>query len=360
MNTTSFYRIIILALFATLIAWHILTVAENSYIEIIPDYNLEHLEEINVEKHEIVDDIQPQEVNQERKFEGDNFYLIEEIERSKKPESELNEVVSEEVVSEEVVPEEIVHKEVILEQKIAKEEVVLQVNEEKQEELVLNEKLSKEGVIFQTNEERLKENKNILTKSEKLTIAAQIKLNDLFTYQYFAHSNESGQMGAEDLAKIVGYEYILIGENLALGNFEDDRDLVEAWMNSPGHRSNILRDGYTEIGVALKEGYFEDEKVWIAVQIFGTPLSNCSKPDKELEDEIEEKSNFLETTQNEITYLNEQLIQEGLTREQYNELAERYNILIERYNNNVLEVELLVDLFNEQIDIFNKCVQELN
>lgn len=322
MNKNSFYRILILAFFATLVAWHILTVAENSYIEIIPDYNVEQFEKIKIEEDKAKEDTQPEEIYQERKFEGGDFYYIDKIERNEKLDSETKEVVNEEVI--------------------------------------VNEKLTKEGVIFQTNNERLKEDKKILTESEKLTIAAQIKLNDLFMYQYFAHSNESGQMGAEDLANIVGYEYILIGENLALGNFEDDEDLVKAWMDSPGHRSNILRDGYTEIGIALKEGYFKDEKVWIAVQIFGTPLSECSKPDKELEYEIDEKNNFLKIVQNEITYLNEQLTQQDLSREQYNELAEQYNILIEQYNSNVLEVELLVDLFNEQIDIFNECVEKIN
>ena len=53
------------------------------------------------------------------------------------------------------------------------------------------------------------------------------------------------------MAKKAGYEYISVGENLAMGNFKNDGDLVEAWMNSPGHRANILSFKYKELGVAV-------------------------------------------------------------------------------------------------------------
>lgn len=324
MSKNSFFKILVLALVATTVAWHILTVVEDSYVIIISNSTYEKFIEIEKEEEEesYNDDTLKEDVSQNRQFEGNDFHYIEKIEKNENSDIELKEPV--------------------------------------QEEVVFTEKHTKEGVIFYTNEERLKESKDTLTESEKLTIASQIKLNDLFIHQYFAHSNESGEMDSGDLASIVGYDYILIGENLALGNFDNDQDLVEAWMDSPGHRSNILREGYTEIGVALKEGFFKGEKVWIAVQIFGTPISECSKPDKELEAEIEEKSIYLESVQDEILYLSEQLKQGDLSREQYNELAKKHNLLVEQYNSLVLEIESLVDLLNQQIDYFNECVQEIS
>jgi uncharacterized protein YkwD len=52
------------------------------------------------------------------------------------------------------------------------------------------------------------------------------------------------------LAKKVNYEYVVVGENLAEGDFTSDADLVKGWMDSPGHRANILNTKYEEIGIA--------------------------------------------------------------------------------------------------------------
>ena len=363
MNKNSFYRIIVLALFATAVAWHILTVAESSYTAIAPDFNLEQLEEKDEEAEQVDEDIQTEDDLQSNVFE-----------RNEEIKDEPQEVVYKEVDLDENQVDEDIQTEDDLQNKvfesynsypIEKIERNDEIKDAPQQEVVykevdLDEKLTVGGVISETNKERQREKKTVLNENENLKIAAQIKLNDLFAFQYFAHDNESGEMGADYLANLVSYEYILIGENLALGNFEDDQDLVQAWMDSPGHRSNILRDGYTEIGVALKEGKFDGKKVWIAVQIFGTPLSKCSRPDEELESQVEEKNIFLEILKNEIDYLTEQLTNSNLSTEQYNEMAERYNLIVEDYNDTVLEVETLLDLLNEQIDIFNDCVKEIN
>jgi uncharacterized protein YkwD len=50
------------------------------------------------------------------------------------------------------------------------------------------------------------------------------------------------EVGVGDLSKEVGYGYILIGENLALGNFKDEESWWKAWMDSPGHRANIFNN----------------------------------------------------------------------------------------------------------------------
>ena len=53
-------------------------------------------------------------------------------------------------------------------------------------------------------------------------------------------------------------------------------------MNSPGHRANILNGKFTQIGVAVGRGTFEDHEVWIGVQVFARPLSDCPQPNAAL------------------------------------------------------------------------------
>lgn len=54
-----------------------------------------------------------------------------------------------------------------------------------------------------------------------------------------------------------------VGENLSLG-YASAQDAVDGWMASPGHRENILRDGYTELGVACAQG----DRGWLCAQVF--------------------------------------------------------------------------------------------
>lgn len=127
--------------------------------------------------------------------------------------------------------------------------------------------LTRAGIIAETNIQRAV-NGNLPPLAEDTTLddIAQIRLDDMFTKQYFAHISPSSS-SAVTVAQAVGYDYIALGENLALGNFPGDAGVVTAWMNSPGHRANILDVHYTNIGVAAREGNFQGENVWIAVQI---------------------------------------------------------------------------------------------
>ena len=71
----------------------------------------------------------------------------------------------------------------------------------------------------------------------------------MFAKQYFAHVAPDGGK-AELLAADFGYEYIIIGENIAMGQ-RTPQEVMTAWMNSPGHRGNILSTAFTEIGVGV-------------------------------------------------------------------------------------------------------------
>lgn len=119
--------------------------------------------------------------------------------------------------------------------------------------------LTKEGVIKWTNIQRQQNGLSPLKENDKLNASAKAKVEDMFAKQYFDHYSPSGQ-GVADLAEKVGYDFVVIGENLALGNYEDDQDLVQSWMLSPGHRENILNDKYQEIGVWVQKGVFEEKQ----------------------------------------------------------------------------------------------------
>src|SRR3989344_8368009 len=166
--------------------------------------------------------------------------------------------------------------------------------------------LTRAGVMNWTNVQR-KENGNLPPLKENLVLnaAAEAKLKDMFRNQYFEHESPLG-IGPGELVESAGYEYIASGENLALGNFDGDRDLVQAWMDSPGHRANILNTKYQEMGVAVGKGTYEGNTRWLAVQIFGKPLASCPQPSTALKAQTEEFESNLDALQQELTSLREE------------------------------------------------------
>ncbi|MDO8600051.1 MAG: CAP domain-containing protein [bacterium] len=212
------------------------------------------------------------------------------------------------------------------------------------------------GIFIGTNLERIQNNLPVLQKNILLDAAASKKLQDMFLRQFFAHQSPDGG-GAGDLAKDAGYEYINIGENLALGDFESDAELVQAWMDSLGHRENILGTRYTEIGIAVGKGIFEGRDTWLAVQIFARPLSACPVPDELLQESIEEKKQRIEdlSALAEIKKAELDAISKN-ERERYNAKVEEYNAIVIELNALVEEVKTLIEKYNGQVSIFNACV----
>jgi hypothetical protein len=141
--------------------------------------------------------------------------------------------------------------------------------------------LTADGILYETNRHRATENAKPLSRNATLDKAAMDKIDDMLAQQYFDHVSPDGR-GPADVVTAAGYAYIRVGENLALGNFASDEALVQAWMDSPGHRENVMSKGFTEIGIAAKRGVFEGRETWLAVQMFGTPESACTAPDPAL------------------------------------------------------------------------------
>lgn len=220
--------------------------------------------------------------------------------------------------------------------------------------------LTVEGVIAWTNIQRAKEGLPLLEESALLAEMAQAKVDDMFLRQYFAHESPLG-VEVGDLAEEFNYRFIIIGENLALGNFQDDQVLVQGWMDSPGHRENILNDRYSEIGVAVGRGVFNGAETWLAVQHFALPLSACPQPDAELKEEIDSNQVQIDDLLLVLIETEKELksLRRG-NRTAYNQKVDEYNNLVSRYNELVEQTKVLVEDYNLQIALFNDCASGID
>lgn len=124
---------------------------------------------------------------------------------------------------------------------------------------------ARKDVVDLVNAERAKNRCGALKANAKLQEAAQAHTDDMAARNYFDHNSPDGK-SARDRINATGYTWSRIGENIARGQ-QDAAAVVTAWMNSPGHRANILNCDFTEIGVGVKFG--SGGPWW--TQNFGTP-----------------------------------------------------------------------------------------
>lgn len=133
--------------------------------------------------------------------------------------------------------------------------------------------LTPSQILAFTNLERTKAGINTLTPNDLLTAAAQAKAENMLTTGNFDHYYQSGENTINPWQFILeaGYQYSHAGENLGK-SFHSSQELVQAWMDSPSHKANLLSPDYTEIGVAVVDGPFKDKAYdTVIVQLFATP-----------------------------------------------------------------------------------------
>ncbi len=111
-------------------------------------------------------------------------------------------------------------------------------------------------VVELVNVERAKHGRAALTLSEDLCEKARIKSRDMAVNNYFSHNSPTYGTPFE-MMKALGVSYRSAGENIAMG-YATPEAVVTAWMNSQGHRENILSTKYTTLGV----GYIADGGYW--------------------------------------------------------------------------------------------------
>jgi stress response protein SCP2 len=121
-------------------------------------------------------------------------------------------------------------------------------------------------VVTRTNAERARHGLRPLTLDARLARAAQAHSVDMVRRGFFAHENPDGKQ-VWDRAVAACYPYRKVAENIAAGQ-RTAEEVVLGWMNSPGHRANILDGELAQIGVGCAEGGTYGV-YW--TQVFGTP-----------------------------------------------------------------------------------------
>lgn len=117
-----------------------------------------------------------------------------------------------------------------------------------------NSDLDISSIVTQINKQRSKEDLAPLRINKKLNMSAQAKSDDLILNDYYSHTSPS-KIGLAHLIEDAGYRYRLAGENLVF-HFFTAEEVVQSWMNSPGHRKNIMNPLYFEVGVGITSGEF--------------------------------------------------------------------------------------------------------
>ena len=111
-------------------------------------------------------------------------------------------------------------------------------------------------VIRLVNDIRVQNGLKALTTNWELSRVARYKSEDMSSARYFSHTSPTYGTPFQ-MMKSFGLSYRTAGENIAYGQ-RTPAAVVDAWMNSSGHRANILNSSYTQIGV----GYCASGNYW--------------------------------------------------------------------------------------------------
>jgi uncharacterized protein YkwD len=119
-------------------------------------------------------------------------------------------------------------------------------------------------VIELTNQERTSRGLAPLSMNLKLNVSAEKHSQDMATQNYFSHQGLNGSQPWDRMG-VEGYSYSRAAENIAFGQ-KTPQQVVTSWMNSAGHRQNILNANLKDIGVGYYNGYW--------TQNFGTLMAS--------------------------------------------------------------------------------------
>ncbi|MGA9110367.1 MAG: CAP domain-containing protein [Smithella sp.] len=243
---------------------------------------------------------------------------------------------------------------------------------------VSREVLTKDAIITLTNNARAQSGLPPLKDNQLLDAIAESRASDMLEKQYFAHVSPTGQQ-VSDIAQSVGYRYEVIAENIGSGDFYTNQKIIDNWMQSPGHRRNILSTEVEDIGAAVLKGKMKGVETYITVQIFGLqspPVSEhtCVAPSKSLLNDIDLKKAEIETLRDQLSRLKHEIDAEKESIEtdrryvyddnqKIEKLNERIRSLDEksRWYNRILEDEKAKSsVVGSMIDEYNKITQTYN
>jgi uncharacterized protein YkwD len=123
-------------------------------------------------------------------------------------------------------------------------------------------------VLQLVNKERAARRLPPLRRVPELDQAAEKRARDMADRDYFAHVSPDGVTPGDQVIA-AGYRPLMCGENIASG-YANAASVMRAWMDSPGHRANILERRFRDIGLSFLEAPGTDSGV-LWVQEFGEP-----------------------------------------------------------------------------------------
>jgi uncharacterized protein YkwD len=123
-------------------------------------------------------------------------------------------------------------------------------------------------VVLQINRFRPQQQCQPVVANESLTRAAQEHSQDMAFNDYFSHVGSDGSSPWDRLER-VGYFYSVAAENIAVAYLTPE-DVVQGWLDSPGHRENVLNCDFQEVGVGYY--YLENELGSVDTDIYWTLL----------------------------------------------------------------------------------------
>jgi len=131
--------------------------------------------------------------------------------------------------------------------------------------------ITRASVVAEMNVRRATFGLPPLNEDSRLDAAADDRVTDMTDNAYWAHISPDGREPFMWM-RPHGYEYHFAGENLASG-FDTAEVLVDAWMESKGHRQNILSTKYRDCGVSIIEGSTTGRSVGKSVVVmFGSTI----------------------------------------------------------------------------------------
>lgn len=131
-------------------------------------------------------------------------------------------------------------------------------------------------LLADTNTQRNLNDESSLALNSQLTQAAQNKANDMATRNYWSHNSPDGRT-PWTFMNASGYQFAAAGENLAYG-FNSSNDIMNGWMNSPEHRTNVLNKVFTQVGfgIANASNYQGHGPETVVVAMYGEPANLIS------------------------------------------------------------------------------------
>lgn len=134
------------------------------------------------------------------------------------------------------------------------------------------------SLLQETNIQRSQNARDALALNGYLNQAAQAKANDMAARDYWSHTTPEGTQPWQFISS-TGYVFTYAGENLAYG-FDTSAATLAGWMNSSGHRANVLKAEYTEVGfgIANAVNYQQGGEQTIIVAMYATPKKAAPAP----------------------------------------------------------------------------------